>query len=118
MCKHENGGKTMAYTKAAQASAVPKGKAIKAAAGGKTLLLANIDGSYYAIANACPHMGGSLADGVLEGAVIACPRHGSKFDVRTGKLVAPGRLAFIKVKVSDTVSYPVKVEGDDILADL
>ena len=108
----------MAYSKIANVSAVTQGKAIKAAAGGKTLLLANIGGSYYAINNVCPHMGGSLADGVLDGPVVTCPRHGSKFDVRTGKLVAPGRLAFIKVKVSDTVSYPVKVEGDDILVDI
>jgi 3-phenylpropionate/trans-cinnamate dioxygenase ferredoxin component len=108
----------MAYIKVADVSAVPQGKAIKAAAGGTTLLLTNIEGTFYAIANACPHMGGSLADGVLEGAVIACPRHGSKFDVRTGKLVSPGKLAFIKVKVSDTTSYPVKVAGDDILVDI
>jgi len=52
--------------------------------GGKEVLLANVDGSYFAIANKCTHAGGSLAKGSLEGSIVTCPRHGSQFDLKTG----------------------------------
>jgi nitrite reductase/ring-hydroxylating ferredoxin subunit len=53
-------------------------------AGGRAVALFNVEGRYYAIDNACPHRGGPLADGDLEGAVIACPWHAWRWDVRTG----------------------------------
>lgn len=92
----------------------PGGKKLVSVAG-EEVLLTNIAGKYYAIANRCPHMGGSLFEGKLEGTTVTCPRHGSVFDVRTGKLIERGTLLFIKVKVGDTRSYKVSVEGDDIL---
>ena len=85
---------------------------------GKTVLLANVDGAFFALDNKCPHMGGSLVDGDLEDVTLTCPRHGAKFDVRTGKNVGNAKLAFIQMKVVDAVSYPVKVEGNDILVAL
>ena len=92
--------------------------AIKFTLNNKTVLLANVDGAFYALDNRCPHMGGSLADGNLEGATLSCPRHGAKFDVRTGKNVGGAKLAFIKAKVGDAKMFPVKVEGKDILVEL
>ncbi len=53
-------------------------------AAGRAVALFNVEGRYYAIDNACPHRGGPLADGDLEGAVIACPWHAWRWDVRTG----------------------------------
>jgi 3-phenylpropionate/trans-cinnamate dioxygenase ferredoxin subunit len=84
-------------------------------AGGKEVLLANVDGAYYAIANKCTHLGGSLGKGVLEGSIVTCPRHGSRFDVRTGKNVGEAKIAFVRMKVKDEKSYTVKVEGTDIM---
>jgi nitrite reductase/ring-hydroxylating ferredoxin subunit len=84
-------------------------------AGGKKVLLANVDGSFYAIANTCTHFGGSLAEGVLEGSIVTCPRHGAQFDVRTGKAVGKAKIAFLKMKVGDEESFLVKVEGTDIM---
>ena len=84
----------------------------------KTVLLANVDGAFYALDNKCPHMGGSLVNGELEGGTLTCPRHGAKFDVRTGKSVGNAKLAFISVKVGDATTFPVKVEGNDIFVDL
>jgi 3-phenylpropionate/trans-cinnamate dioxygenase ferredoxin subunit len=55
---------------------------------------------------------------VLNGSVVTCPRHGSQFDVRTGKLVGLGRIAFVKVHPRDEESYQVKVEGTSILVGL
>ena len=78
-------------------------------------MLTKIDGSYYAIDNTCSHMGGSLYDGKLEGANAVCPRHGSVFDVRTGKVVRDGKILLKKVQVTDLKSYPVQIEEGEIL---
>lgn len=66
-----------------------------------------IDGAYHAIEDLCTHDGGPLADGVLEGCVIECPRHGARFDVRTGAVLAMP--ATVPVP-----AYDVRVVGDDI----
>ena len=51
------------------------------------LAVFNIDGRYYAIRNRCPHEGGPVATGPLQGTMITCPRHGWQFDVATGQSV-------------------------------
>jgi Ferredoxin subunits of nitrite reductase and ring-hydroxylating dioxygenases len=84
----------------------------------KEILLVNIQNSYYAIDNTCPHMGGSLYEGKLEGSHIICPRHGSIFDVTSSKVVESGTMFHIKVKVHDLHSYPIRVEGNDILLEI
>jgi 3-phenylpropionate/trans-cinnamate dioxygenase ferredoxin subunit len=105
----------MKYIKVAQITEIPAGSKKKISAEGKEILVTNIDGSYYAVDNTCTHMGGSLYDGKLEGQHIVCPRHGSVFDVTTGKALGGGKLLFLKVKVSDLKTYPTKVEGTDLL---
>jgi len=85
---------------------------------GKAILLVQADGSYYAVDNTCPHMGGSLFAGKLQGTQVTCPRHGSVFDVADGRVVRPGTLMFVKVRVHDITTYPVRVEGTDILVGL
>jgi glycine betaine catabolism B len=81
-------------------------KAIEAA--GENICLINVEGKYYAIGNVCTHEGGPLAEGTLEGYEVECPWHGSKFDIRTGKVTRP--------PASEPEStYEVKVEGNDIL---
>jgi 3-phenylpropionate/trans-cinnamate dioxygenase ferredoxin component len=66
----------------------------------------NIGGKYYAFMDECPHMAYRLSNGTVEGSVLTCPQHGSKFDMTTGKALA----------VSDRplTMYEVKIEGDDI----
>ena len=74
---------------------------------GRAIAVFNVDGEYYAIDDICTHDGGPLAEGALEGHEIRCPRHGARFDVRTGKaLCLP---AFEPV---DT--HAVEVRGEDI----
>ena len=105
----------MRYIKAAATTEIPEGNKKKISAEGKDILLTNIQGSYYAVDNTCTHMGGSLYDGKLDGKHIVCPRHGSIFDVTTGKAVEGGKILFLKVKISDLNAYPVKTEGTDLL---
>lgn len=84
----------------------------------KEILLTKIENNYYAIDNKCTHMGGSLYNGRLVGNEIICPKHHTRFDARTGKIVKNAKILFIKLEAKDTTSYPVKVEGDDILIGL
>jgi nitrite reductase/ring-hydroxylating ferredoxin subunit len=105
----------MEFVKAADAGELPANKMITVVVGDKEVLLANVDGSYYAIANKCTHFGGSLAQGVLEGSVVTCPRHGARFDVKTGHAVGEAKVVFVKMKVKDEESYTVKVEGTNIM---
>lgn len=81
---------------------------------GRDILITNLDGSFYAIANTCTHMGGSLADGLLENGVVKCPRHGAEYDVKTGKCV--GKLSFLFVKkLTDGVqAYPVEIKDGQV----
>lgn len=58
----------------------------------------------YAIEDVCTHDGGDLASGVLEGYEIVCPRHGARFDLRTGEVTAPPAYASVAV-------LPVRVEA-------
>lgn len=78
---------------------------------GQAVALFNLEGTYYAIQDICTHDGGPLAEGDVFGEEIECPRHGARFNVRTGEVTRMP--AFEPV---DT--YPVKVEGDDILISL
>lgn len=65
----------------------------------------------FCIEDLCTHDGGTFGDSLLEGSCIVCPRHGAKFDVRTGA-------AMCMPATEATLSHTVKVEGDDILVQL
>lgn len=108
----------MAYRKIAEANQLQPGEMKGFSTEKGTVLLANVDGTFYALDNKCPHMGGNLSGGELDGTTITCPRHGAKFDVRTGRNLGSAKIAFVKMNVGDATSYPVKVEGNDILAEL
>jgi 3-phenylpropionate/trans-cinnamate dioxygenase ferredoxin subunit len=105
----------MEYVKVAKADEIGNGEKKKLEIEGKVIMLANIDGEYYALDNKCPHMGGSLYDGKFEDGKIVCPRHGAAFDVKTGKSIKGAKMAFVNIKVKDATAYPVKVADGDIL---
>ncbi|HWC04686.1 MAG TPA: Rieske 2Fe-2S domain-containing protein [Methylomirabilota bacterium] len=100
----------MARTRIANVSDVQPGSGAIVAAGGRALALFNVDGSFYAIDNSCAHRGGPLGDGQLDGAIVTCPWHGYRYDVRTG---------VHQVNASFSIAcYPVTVEGGAIYVDL
>lgn len=105
----------MKYEIVAQTTELGAGGKKKISLENKEILLTNIQNEYYAIDNTCPHMGGSLYEGKLDGRHIVCPRHGSVFDVTTGKVIQRGKLFLMKVKVHDLYCYPVKIEGTNIM---
>lgn len=76
----------------AGAGEVLEGKGTAVLVEGKPIALFRVEGACHAIANACPHKGGPLAEGELEGHVVSCPWHGWTWDVRTGANVRQPRL--------------------------
>ncbi len=78
---------------------------------GRRILLANVDGRFYAAADTCTHEDASLSTGLLQGAFVKCPLHGSRFNVCTGEVLEEPAEENLK-------TYPVQVEGDSILVRL
>ena len=66
---------------------VPDGKMRHFKVNGKEIMIANVDGKYYAVSDRCGHANASLSMGSLNGKVITCPLHGAQFDVTTGNKV-------------------------------
>jgi 3-phenylpropionate/trans-cinnamate dioxygenase ferredoxin subunit len=79
--------------------------------GHRRLLIANVDGRFYATDDVCTHEDASLSSGSLKGTYVTCPLHGSRFDVRTGE-------ALEEPAWRPLATYPVRLDGDDILLDL
>jgi 3-phenylpropionate/trans-cinnamate dioxygenase ferredoxin subunit len=75
---------------------------------GEEVAVFNIAGDYYALADVCTHDGGTLADGTVEGCEIECPRHGARFDIRTGRVTAPPAY-------EDVRTFPVRVVDGRVL---
>jgi 3-phenylpropionate/trans-cinnamate dioxygenase ferredoxin subunit len=86
----------------APASELPNGERLFIEVEGKSIVIVNIAGQFFAIADICTHDDGPLGDGDIEGFNIVCPRHGGEFDVRTGQAVQ-------MPAVVDIPAYPVRV---------
>lgn len=90
--------------------------------GRRKILLARVADRYYAASSVCPHMGANLALGKLEGTILTCPRHASKFDLTRGQVIRWTDWTGVKRTLSKVFRparplpvYPVKIEGDSIL---
>ncbi len=81
---------------------------------GQHVAVFNIDGELFAFEDECPHVGGSLGSGIVEGILVTCPLHDWQFDITNGNCVTEEELCngwFIE-------TYPVKFEKDDIILSL
>jgi 3-phenylpropionate/trans-cinnamate dioxygenase ferredoxin subunit len=92
------------YVAVASEGDVRPGRTRAVQAGSARMLLCNVDGELCAIADLCTHDRGPLGEGRLRGATIECPRHGARFDVRDGHVVAPPAVVALP-------TYPVRVAG-------
>jgi 3-phenylpropionate/trans-cinnamate dioxygenase ferredoxin component len=98
------------WVKVARMSDVPPGKKVIVEVDGILVVVVNLEGKYYAIEDVCTHDGGPLGEGDLEDGQIICPRHGSRFDVRTGN-------ALTLPAFEPAPTYEVRLEGEDILVE-
>lgn len=97
----------------ATASEIPDGSSLLVEVDERLVVLIHAVGHFYALDDVCTHDGGPLSDGPVDAAqgTIACPRHGAKFDVKTGAAVTmPATKA--------TVAHEVKVEGEQVFVRL
>ena len=108
----------MTLVKIAETSEIPRGQIKVFKLAEKEILIVNVNGNYYAIANRCTHKNGDLSKGSLDGNIVTCPVHGARFDVTTGKAIAGPKIAFFRAKTNDEPSYQVKIEGRDVMIDL
>ena len=102
------------YTKLAESEAeffeilpadqLPVGERLFVEIEGRSVVIFNIAGELFAIADVCSHDDGPVGEGDLNGFAITCPRHGAQFDVRSGKVLQ-------MPAVVDIPAYPVRLEG-------
>ena len=98
-------------TQIAPASEIPPGKMKIYTAGKLKIAICNGGGKCYAIEDVCTHDDGPLGEGELHGGEVECPRHGARFDVKTG--AATRMPAVVPVR-----TFPVQVEGEQIFVEL
>jgi len=87
---------------------LPVGDMIRVDLGGKAYTVYHTQSGFYATEGLCTHERASLADGLVEGEVVICPKHNSRFHIPTGKAMR------IPAKV-DLKTFPVKREGGKVL---
>ena len=96
---------------AGKTSDIPPGKMLKVSSNGKDILVANVNGNYFAMDDICTHRGASLSEGTLEESTVTCPLHGSTWNCKTGKLME------FATKLNDLSSYKVAVESDSVFVE-
>ena len=85
----------------------PPGTGRECIVGDRVLALFHIENQFYAIDGICPHQGGPLGKGCVEGSIVRCPWHGWSFDIRVGQCQLNDRVC--------QKTYPIRVEGERIL---
>ena len=101
----------MAFERICSVSEVPPGTARVFEVGDRAIAVCNVGGQLFAVDDVCTHDEGSLEQGELEGFEIECPRHGARFDVRTGA-------AKVLPAVLPIETFGVRVQGEDIEIDV
>ena len=100
----------MAWVKVAQVNDLAVGEMTQVTLEDDDIALYRLEDGFYATSNVCTHASEFLSEGSLQGSIVACPRHGGKFDVRTGKAVAFPCVVPVEV-------YPVEVRGTEVWLD-
>lgn len=95
------------FLRIARTDEISRGKMKRFDVDGHAILVANVDGHYYAVDDTCTHEDASLASGSLKGELVKCPLHGSRFNVINGKVLDDPA-------DRDLQTYPVQVDGDDL----
>ncbi len=96
-----------AYARVAAAEEIPPGGALAVSVNGRTIAIFNVDGALYAVDDTCTHEYAPLAQGARHGEIVTCPKHGSRFNVRTGRVLSLPAVVPLS-------TYPVKVEDGQV----
>lgn len=115
----------MGFVEIATSDELTDGSMKMATIEGREILLARVENNYYSADNRCPHMGGDLSQGNLEGTVVTCPRHHSQFDLTDGHVIRWTDWSGIKLSLGKVLRSPrplkmhkVKVEGEKIMVEV
>ncbi len=99
------------FLPAAKTSDVPENGKLCVEVDDRYIVVVNLAGDFFCVDDVCSHDGGTLGDGEMDGACLVCPRHGAKFDARTGEAV--------EMPATEPIArHEVKVVGDTILVKL
>ncbi|MFN8658598.1 MAG: non-heme iron oxygenase ferredoxin subunit [Candidatus Obscuribacterales bacterium] len=98
---------TTQFVKVAGVAEIPPGEVRVFSAHGHRIALCNNDGQYYAIDDRCTHDNGPLGEGELVDGEIECPRHGARFDIKTGK-------AMCLPAVGSVATYPIEIRDGEL----
>ncbi|MGA9910534.1 MAG: Rieske 2Fe-2S domain-containing protein [Nitrososphaeraceae archaeon] len=129
-------GQNQDFVEAGRVSEINKGQMKHTEINGKEIVIANLDGKFYAFSDRCGHMNARLSRGNLNQTIVTCPFHAAKFDITTGKKVGEPVLEIppdmeplppkwqkymgivgqemSHIKTYDQESYEVKIAGDTI----
>ncbi len=130
----------MSFVEVAKTSEITPGTMKHVEVDGRELCIANVNGKFYAIGDRCPHMSAPLSMGTLNGTIITCPLHFSRFDVTTGKKISGPVEAKIEgaeklppefqkmmvhmaeimapVKTGDAQIFPIRIDGPRIFVNV
>lgn len=103
--------KDVRFVPVAKIDEIPPGEVRVFEVEGLSLAVSNIDGNFYAIDDLCTHDDGPLGSGKIHGFAIECPRHGARFDVRTGKVLRMPAVQPVR-------AYRTRIEGDQVLVEI
>ncbi len=99
------------FVAVAKVSDVPDPGKVTVEVDEEIVVVFHVGDKFYCIDDVCTHDGGPLGEGELDGCQIICPRHGARFDIRTGE-------ALTMPATQDTRTHEVKIEGDKVLVRL
>ena len=123
------------YVEVAKVDEIPSGNMKHVGFNGKEIMIANLDGKFYALNDRCSHTNAPLSMGHIQGNIVTCPMHGARFDITTGKKVSDPKFPSIEtnslpenlrkymeyagrllsqIKTYDQEIYEVKVEDNRI----
>jgi 3-phenylpropionate/trans-cinnamate dioxygenase ferredoxin subunit len=107
----ERAEESLEFIPVAKVAELPNGQRLFVDIGGEMIVVFNIAGRHFAIADRRSHDDGPVGEGAIQGLEIECPRHGARFSLENGKALA-------LPAVVDIPSYPVRVVDDEILVGL
>jgi len=92
------------FVRVASTGDLGPGQGMRVEIQGKRIALFNVGGTYHALDDTCPHRGGPLSEGQVEGDAVVCPWHGARFKIPSGEVLAPPARTGVSC-------YPVRVNG-------